>query len=297
VIRPVDFSFWANVTSSDVDQEGVRKVTFSDKTVQKSRVTEVSDQEHQITYELIESNPPVEYLSASHTWRLRRVTQDTTTFVEAESVYSNDASTNATEDSRYAKLDLFKELRSALAKGAGKKVPASSVAKTVSKPEEKGCPPHGVPGTRLERSFIAVKPDGVQRGLIGEILGRFEKRGFKLVAMKLVKPSKDFAAQHYADLKKKGFFPALIAFFSSGPVCAMVWEGKNVIATGRNMLGQTNPDTSPIGTIRGDYAIEVGRNVCHGSDSPQGAEAEINLWFRPEELIQWSSASVDWVYE
>jgi len=297
VIRPVDFGFWANVTSCDVDSEGVRKVSFNDKTVQKFRVTEVSDQNHQVTFELIESSPAVEYLSASHTWRLRRVTQDNSTFFEAESVYSKDASLNATEDSKWRKLDLFKELRAALAKGAGKKVSTASAAKTVSKPEEKQCPPHGIPGSRIERSFIAVKPDGVQRGLIGEIIGRFEKRGFKLVAMKLIKPTKEFAAHHYADLKKKPFFPGLVDFFSSGPVCAMVWEGRNVIATGRTMLGATDPNASPIGTIRGDYGIEVGRNICHGSDSPKGAEAEINLWFRPDELIPWSGTAEPWIYE
>jgi nucleoside-diphosphate kinase len=299
VIRPVDFSFWMNVVNCKEDSEGIRTVAFADKTVQKFRVSEISEQNHQITFDLIESVPAVEYLSASHTWKLRRVTSDGTTFFEADSVYSKDATTNATEDSKYRKLDLFKELRAALAKGAGKKiVPTSSVSKTVSKSDEgKTCPPHGVPGSRMERSFIAVKPDGVQRGLVGEIMGRFEKRGFKLVAMKLVKPDKAFAAQHYADLKKKPFFGGLVDFFSSGPVCAMVWEGKNVIATGRAMLGATDPNASAPGTIRGDFGIEVGRNICHGSDSPKGAEAEINLWFRPEEFVCWSSTCESWIYE
>jgi len=296
VIRPVDFSFWANAESCTTDQEGVRKVTFKDKTVQKFRVTEISDQNHAITFELLESNPPVEYYSASHTWRLRRVTSDSTTFIEAESVFSKDASTNATVDSKYRKLDLFKELRAALASGAGKKVSTASVS--VSKAtEEKNIPLHGVPGSRVERSFIAVKPDGVQRGVVGDIIARFEKRGFKLVAMKLIKPDKEFASKHYADLKKKPFFGGLVDFFSSGPVCAMVWEGKDVIATGRTMLGATNPKASAPGTIRGDYAIDVGRNICHGSDSPQGAENEINLWFRPEEVISWTSTSESWIYE
>jgi len=272
-------------------------VTFTDKTVQKFKVTEISDQNHCVTFELVESTPAVEYLSASHTWRLRRVTQDNSTFFEAESIYSKDASTNATLDSKYRKLDLFRELRAALAKGAGKKVSTVSVSKSVGKSEQKECPPHGVPGTRVERSFIAVKPDGVQRGLIGEIISRFEKRGFKLVAMKLIKPTKEFAAKHYADLSKKGFFPSLVEFFSSGPVCAMVWEGKNVILTGRAMLGATDPNASPVGSIRGDFGIEVGRNICHGSDSPKGAEHEISLWFRPEELCSWSSTAESWIYE
>jgi len=228
---------------------------------------------------------------------MSRVTQDGTTFFESDTVYSKDASTARTEDSKYRKLELFKELRAALTKGAGKKAVAADVSKSVSKAEEKSCPSHGVAGTRQERSFIAVKPDGVQRGLIGEIISRFEKRGFKLVAMKVVKPSKAFAAQHYADLSKKGFFGNLCNFFSSGPVCAMVWEGKNVIATGRAMLGATDPNASPVGTIRGDYAIEIGRNICHGSDTAKGAEAEINLWFRPEELVCWTATSESWLYE
>jgi len=297
VIRPVDFAFWSKVSSSDVDQEGVRTVRFNDKTVQKYRITEVSEQNHSVTFELFESVPAVEYLGASHTWRLRRVTSDNATFFEAETVFSKDASTNATEDSKFKKLDLFIELRAALAKGAGQKVAAASISKTVSKSDEKQVASHGAPGTRQERSFIAVKPDGVQRGLVGDIIGRFEKRGFKLVAMKLIRPTKEFAARHYADLSKKVFFNGLCEFFSSGPVCAMVWEGKNVIATGRAMLGATDPNASNPGTIRGDYGIEVGRNICHGSDSPKGAEAEINLWFRPEELISWSSTSESWIYE
>jgi len=212
-------------------------------------------------------------------------------------VYSKDASTNATEDSKYRKRDLFNELRVALASGAGKQVAAADVSKSVSKSEEKQIPPHGIVGTNAERSFIAVKPDGVQRGIVGEIISRFEKRGFKLVAMKLIKPTKQFAAQHYNDLRSKGFFAGLVDFFSSGPVCAMVWEGKNVIATGRAMLGATNPQASNPGTIRGDYAIDVGRNICHGSDSPKGAEVEINLWFRPEEVISWTSTAQSWIYE
>jgi nucleoside-diphosphate kinase len=296
VIRPVDFGFWANVTNCQVDDAGVRTVTFNDKTVQKFRVTEISEQNHQISYELIDSVPPTEYLGASHTWALRRVTQDNTTFFDADTVYSKDASTNATEDSKYRKRDLFKELRAALAAGAGKKVTVANVSKSVSE-SKRDVPAHGVPGTRQERSFIAVKPDGVQRGIVGDIISRFEKRGFKLVAMKLIKPTKEFAAQHYNDLRKKGFFNGLVEFFSSGPVCAMVWEGKNVILTGRAMLGATDPNASAPGTIRGDYAIEVGRNICHGSDSTKGAEAEINLWFRPEELISWGSTAESWIYE
>lgn len=117
-----------------------------------------------------------------------------------------------------------------------------------------------------------VEPDGVQRGLVGEIIKRFEQKGYKLVAMKLTKPSKEHMEEHYVDLKEKKFFPGLIAYMTSGPVCAMVWEGKNVVVEGRKMLGATMPSDSAMGTIRGDFCIEVGRNskfnalrnhICH----------------------------------
>jgi len=142
-------------------------------------------------------------------------------------------------------------------------------------------PVTGKPGTVHERTFIAIKPDGVQRGLIGEIIGRFERKGYKLVAMKEIKPTEKFAQQHYNDLRKKAFFPHLVRFFSSGPIIAMVWEGKGVVAGGRVLLGATNPAESLPGTIRGDLCVDIGRNVCHGSDSPDSAQHEISLWFSP----------------
>jgi len=151
----------------------------------------------------------------------------------------------------------------------------------------KNIPMAGLPGTKFERSFIAVKPDGVERGLVGDIIARFEKRGYVLVALKLVTPTSAMTAGHYDDLKEKPFFPKLVAFFSSGPVVAMVWQGKDVIKTGRTMLGATNPLASAPGTIRGDYAIDVGRNVCHGSDSAEGAAHEIPFWFKEAELNNW----------
>merc|ERR1712080_384007 len=117
-----------------------------------------------------------------------------------------------------------------------------------------------------------IKPDGVQRGLVGEIISRFERRGFKLAAMKLVSPGQAHLEEHYADLEEKSFFPGLIKYMTSGPVCAMVWEGKDAVKTGRVMLGATNPLASSPGTIRGDYAIDVGRNICHGSDSVESAK-------------------------
>lgn len=148
-----------------------------------------------------------------------------------------------------------------------------------------------------EQTFIAIKPDGVQRGLVGPIVSRFENRGFKLVAIKLVSPTKEHLETHYADLKEKSFFPGLIQYMGSGPICAMVWEGRDAVKTGRAILGATNPLASAPGTIRGDFAIDVGRNVCHGSDSVENAQKEIALWFKKEDLISWKPAQFDWVYE
>merc|ERR1719383_1281329 len=135
-----------------------------------------------------------------------------------------------------------------------------------------------------DRTYIMIKPDGVMRGLIGEIIKRFETKGFKLVAMKLVTPTKEHLEKHYEDLKDKKFFPGLIEYMMMGPVCCMVWEGLNAVKTGRVMLGATNPADSAPGTIRGDLCIQVGRNICHGSDSVESANKEIALWFKPEEL-------------
>lgn len=127
-----------------------------------------------------------------------------------------------------------------------------------------------------------IKPDGVQRGLVGQIIGRFEKRGFFLRALKQVLPTEQLLRQHYSDLAEKPFFPKLLQYMLMGPVVCMVWEGKGVVATGRKMLGETNPLNSAPGTIRGDFCIDVGRNICHGSDSVESAKKEIALWFKPE---------------
>ena len=148
-----------------------------------------------------------------------------------------------------------------------------------------------------ERTFIMIKPDGVQRGLIGQIMARFETKGFKLVAMKLCAPGRAHFEQHYADLSQKPFFGGLVDYASSGPVCAMVWEGDQAVATGRKMLGATKPFDSQPGTIRGDFCIHVGRNIIHGSDAVESANAEIALWFTEQELVSWAHHSNDWVYE
>eukprot|EP01135_Chromosphaera_perkinsii_P006239 Nk52_evm1s469 gene=Nk52_evmTU1s469 len=148
-----------------------------------------------------------------------------------------------------------------------------------------------------ERTFIMVKPDGVQRRLVGEIIRRFEQRGMQLVALKLVKPTQEHLVKHYADLQSRSFFPALIKYMSSGPVCAMVLEGTNAVKTGRMMLGETDPQKSLPGTIRGDFCMEVGRNVCHGSDSVESANHEIDLWFKESELSSTVNDDCAWIFE
>ncbi|ODM20880.1 Nucleoside diphosphate kinase [Aspergillus cristatus] len=148
-----------------------------------------------------------------------------------------------------------------------------------------------------EQTFIAIKPDGVQRGLVGPIISRFEKRGFKLAALKLATPSKEHLEKHYADLAGKPFFPGLVTYMLSGPIVAMVWEGRDVVKTGRTILGATNPLASAPGTIRGDYAIDVGRNVCHGSDSVESAQKEISLWFAEGEVKSYKQTQAEWIYE
>ncbi|KAI1397834.1 nucleoside diphosphate kinase [Hypoxylon fuscum] len=148
-----------------------------------------------------------------------------------------------------------------------------------------------------EQTFIAIKPDGVQRGLVGAIISRFESRGFKLAAIKLVAPGKAHLEQHYADLKDKPFFPGLIEYMNSGPICAMIWEGVDAVKTGRTLLGATNPLASAPGTIRGDFALVTGRNVCHGSDSVENAKKEIALWFKEGDIVSWESAQAKWIYE
>ncbi|XP_055510258.1 nucleoside diphosphate kinase [Leucoraja erinacea] len=148
-----------------------------------------------------------------------------------------------------------------------------------------------------ERTFIAVKPDGVQRGIVGDIIKRFEQKGFKLVAMKFLKAPKALLEKHYCELSDKPFYTKLVEYMNSGPVVAMVWEGLNVVKTGRVMLGETNPADSKPGTIRGDFCIQVGRNIIHGSDSVSSAQTEISLWFKPEEIVEYKNCAHDWIYE
>lgn len=149
----------------------------------------------------------------------------------------------------------------------------------------------------MERTFIAIKPDGVQRNLVGEIIGRFEAKGFTLVGLKMIKPSQELAETHYGVHKERPFFKGLVDFITSGPLVAMVWEGEGVVAAGRLMIGATNPLTSNPGTIRGDFGVSIGRNIIHGSDAVETAQSEIALWFNEEELVDWTPVGTPWLYE
>ncbi|SDH40590.1 nucleoside-diphosphate kinase [Alteribacillus bidgolensis] len=147
----------------------------------------------------------------------------------------------------------------------------------------------------MEKTFIMVKPDGVQRNLVGEIVHRFERKGFTLAAGKLMSIPKELAEEHYGEHKDKPFFGELVSFITSGPVFAMVWEGEGVIGTARKMMGATNPAEAEPGTIRGDFGVQVSMNVIHGSDSPESANREIALFFNESDLIQYKKSVSEWV--
>ena len=149
----------------------------------------------------------------------------------------------------------------------------------------------------VERTFVMIKPDGVQRGLVGDIINRFEKKGIKLVAMKLVSVSRDLAEKHYGIHKGKSFFEPTVKYIISSPVVAMVLEGHDAIGTVRTMMGKTNPQDAAMGTIRGDYGQFIGRNIVHGSDGSDTAEFEINLWFKPEEISNYTKIDEVWLQE
>jgi nucleoside-diphosphate kinase len=150
----------------------------------------------------------------------------------------------------------------------------------------------------MERTFIALKPDAVQRGLVGDVISRFERKGFKLVGMKLMQVTRSMAEEHYGEHNGKPFFNGLVSFITSSPIVAMAWEGDNVVETARKMMGATNPKDSAPGTIRGDFAVDMGRNIIHGSDSVSSAERELKIFFSPAELVPaWNRANEAWVYE
>ncbi|QSO53446.1 nucleoside-diphosphate kinase [Alicyclobacillus curvatus] len=145
-----------------------------------------------------------------------------------------------------------------------------------------------------ERTFIMVKPDGVQRGLVGEVVSRFERKGLKLLGAKLMQVSNELAESHYAEHRERPFFNDLVSFITSSPVFAMVWEGENAISVARNMMGKTNPSEAAPGTIRGDLALTIGMNIVHGSDSADSAAREIGLWFN-DSLSEYERAVDVWL--
>ena len=148
----------------------------------------------------------------------------------------------------------------------------------------------------MEQTLVLIKPDGVQRGLIGEVISRLEKRGLKLVAAKFIQVSQELAEQHYAIHKAKPFFQGLVQYIISTPVMAMVWEGPNAVAAVRQTMGATRPTEAAPGTIRHDFALVIGRNLTHASDSVENAKIEIEMWFKPEELLPWNRSSDPWLY-
>lgn len=149
----------------------------------------------------------------------------------------------------------------------------------------------------MERSLIILKPDAIQRGLIGPILTRIEQRGLRIIGMKLIQIDEALARRHYAVHEGKAFFNSLISYITSGPVVVLVVTGSHVVDMVRSMVGATNPVKAAPGTIRGDFALEIGRNLIHASDSPENGEMEVNLFFRPEELVDMRRSVDQWIYE
>lgn len=149
----------------------------------------------------------------------------------------------------------------------------------------------------MQRTLVLVKPDGVQRGLVGAIMGRLEQRGLKLIALKMMQITRELAARHYAEHQAKPFYDGLIAFITSGPVVAMIWEGREAVTVVRSLMGSTDPLKAAPGTIRGDLALDLGMNLIHGSDSPARADAEMALFFSDRELHQYERTADRWIRE
>lgn len=149
----------------------------------------------------------------------------------------------------------------------------------------------------MEKTFIMLKPDAVQRGLVGQVIARFEAKGCKLVGMKLMNVDQALAEEHYAEHKGKSFFEPTVSYIKSSPVVAMIWEGKNVVAIARELMGSTNPASANPGTIRGAFGMDISRNVIHGSDSIASAEREIALYFKSEEICEYRKAGEEWLSE
>ena len=149
----------------------------------------------------------------------------------------------------------------------------------------------------MERTFVAIKPDGVQRGLVGEVISRLERRGLKLVAIRLMQVDEELAGRHYAEHVDRPFFSSLVSFITSGPIVAMIWEANNAVALARQTMGSTNPGEAAPGTIRGDFGIDIGRNIVHGSDGPESAEREIGLFFGSGDALDYTRSTDKWIIE
>lgn len=149
----------------------------------------------------------------------------------------------------------------------------------------------------MQKTLVLIKPDGVQRGLIGEVMNRLERRGLQLVGAKFMRVSLELAETHYGIHKEKPFYGKMIQFITSSPVMAMVWQGDNAVAAVRQTMGATNPLESSPGSVRHDYGIDIGRNIAHASDSPENGEKEAAMWFKLEELVEWERAAEVWIYE
>lgn len=149
----------------------------------------------------------------------------------------------------------------------------------------------------MEQTLVLVKPDGVQRGLVGEIIGRLERRGLKLAGMKLMQVDESLAHRHYGEHVDRPFFAGLVSFITSGPVVAMAWEANNAVEIVRSTMGVTNPANAAPGTIRGDLGVDIGRNLIHGSDSPESAARELALFFEPDELLSYGRSNDEWIVE
>ena len=148
-----------------------------------------------------------------------------------------------------------------------------------------------------QKTLVLLKPDAVHRNLMGEIICKFEERGFKLAALKFLQASEDLLKNHYADLSKKPFFPDLVDYMKSGPIVAMIWTGLNIVPMVRSMVGATKPSEAAPGSIRGDFCVDVGRNLIHASDSDESAAKEVQMWFPEHEIVQWRPAPLEWIYE
>ncbi|KAF1085812.1 Nucleoside diphosphate kinase [Sporotomaculum syntrophicum] len=149
----------------------------------------------------------------------------------------------------------------------------------------------------MERTYVMIKPDGVQRNLVGEITSRLEKKGLKIVGLKMLQINRELAERHYEEHRGKSFFEPLVEYITSCPVVAMALEGKDAVGTVREMMGATNPLAAALGTIRGDFGMDIGRNIVHSSDSPESAARELNLFFAPGEIVEYRRALDSWIYE